>query len=354
MSKWIMMLMLIVLPAAIWAGALKIVGNIPVIIPSTDPDESNPPGIQSQVILLQQIRLSEQAQQILSNRVQAIFESDAEDEPLLWVKQPKSVNLGMNNTPVLNQGAHGSCVTFAITGALDAIIGNGDQISQFCSLALGSYLKKHQLSKYSGWNGSFGPVVLKQLNDYGIVGKGYQRVHGCAGLKTYPVSDSKNKGKPMSISEYTAYSVALDKVASWDVLVDIEQAFTNNHNPVMVLKAVKKSLIEGNRLTFGVLLDTSFGHAGALGHYQKNYDSWVLTPEIVAHAKQAKIEGGHEMIIIGYDDEAVIRDPNGRVSKGLLILRNSWGGKAGHKGNYYMSYAYFKALSDELQVIKSP
>ena len=67
-----------------------------------------------------------------------------------------SIDLGMNNVPVLDQGSHGTCVTFATTAAVDAVLGKGDYVSQLCNLELGATLE--QFGYYpSGWDGSFGP-----------------------------------------------------------------------------------------------------------------------------------------------------------------------------------------------------
>jgi C1A family cysteine protease len=59
------------------------------------------------------------------------------------------------------------------------------------------------------------------------------------------------------------------------------------------------------------------------------------------------------MIITGYDNNATAIDTQGRVHKGLLTLRNSWGNKVGDQGDFYMSYDYFKALALEVQRIRS-
>jgi C1A family cysteine protease len=64
--------------------------------------------------------------------------------------------------------------------------------------------------------------------------------------------------------------------------------------------------------------------------------------------------GGHEMVIIGYDDNAISTDRDMKVHHGLLTLRNSWGDKAGDHGNYYMSYDFFKKFAMEVQFIYRP
>lgn len=53
------------------------------------------------------------------------------------------------------------------------------------------------------------------------------------------------------------------------------------------------------------------------------------------------------MIVIAYDDNAVITGPNGEAHKGVFTLRNSWDSYAGNNGDYYMSYDYLKDLTFE-------
>lgn len=346
MHKWSMFILGLTLSAALAAKPVEFVATIPVTISATN-DVKSASTVKSQVVFVQGIRLSPNAQRVLKDRLDHI----AEDVALHAVTLPPTqVDLGMNGTPVLDQGTHGSCVTFALTAAFDAVLGRGDYISQLCSLQLGAYLHQHGHVKYSGWNGSLGAIVLKQLNNYGIVAKNYQQEYGCAGVKFYPLNAPDNTGKPMSIGEYTANSTPLN-FASWHVLADIDDVFSANFNPVTLLRAVKKHLREGRRVTFGMLLDEASGEAGAMGHFKKSYDTWVLTPEIIKKIKQGTLHAGHEMVIIGYDDYAIVRTRDGTVSKGVFILRNSWGKHAGDKGNFYISYEYFKALSVEAQAI---
>ena len=347
MNKWNISVLSIALSCSVHAQSIEFIGTIPLAISASD--DLHRSFSKTQIVYVQNVRLSEDAQRVLKDRLDRIpgdLGVQAESDPLL----PSSINLGMNNTPVLDQGAHGSCVTFAITGAFDAVLGKGDYISQLCSLELGAYLQKHRRAAYSGWDGSTGPDVLEQLNSYGIVTKSYQLDYGCAGVKRYPLTNEKNTGNPMSISEYTANSLALS-FAGWEVLADAEDVFSDDFNPVSLLRAVKKNLREGRRVTFGMLLDDSVGEAGAVAKFKKNYDTWVLTPAIVKKIKKGGLKAGHEMIIIGYDDQAQAWTNDGTVSKGLFIIRNSWGKQAGDGGNFYISYDYFKALCDEAQAI---
>ena len=102
----------------------------------------------------------------------------------------------MNDVPVLDQGAHGTCVTFAVTGAMDAAyteathVKGDDQFSELCSLELGTTLERQspidksgERTYPSGWDGSWGTVVLSQIKNHGLITKAYEKSHGCAGVR---------------------------------------------------------------------------------------------------------------------------------------------------------------------------
>ena len=116
----------------------------------------------------------------------------------------------MNNVPVLDQGQHGSCVTFAVTAAYDAVIGSGDYISQLCQLQLGNYLEANGYG-YSGWNGSLGRYVLSQIDSFGIVTKAQEASYGCGGLYQYPGNEATPRA-PMTVKAYHQISEPLPQL----------------------------------------------------------------------------------------------------------------------------------------------
>lgn len=268
------------------------------------------------------------------------------------VDLPRHANVGMNGTPVLNQGRHGSCVTFAITAAINAVLGAGDYISQLCNLELGSQLAIVGKQPYSGWNGNYGTLVLEQIEQYGAISQNYQKLYGCAGVKEYPLKDAKDLGNPMSEAEFTAHSVDISKLYSWEILFFNEGWFAPEVDLNSLIIKVKQELAKGNILTFGVLLDTKLGHAGAMGQHHVPYDTWMLTPQIVMDGMDNPLTAGHDLVITGYDDDAVVSDAQGNSNKGIFFLRNSWSSLAGDNGNYYVSYDYFKYLTQEVHLIK--
>jgi C1A family cysteine protease len=352
MNKLIIYFFSITLSVPLYADPLEFIGTTPQAISVTN-NTSLSVSSQTKVIYLQQIRLSPEAQTILRERLTNF--NYANTNYLAVAPLPKKVDLGMNNTPVLDQGAHGSCVTFAATGAINAVIGKGNYVSQLCSLELGSYLVKLGTIPYSGWDGSYAKLVLNQLQNYGIVSIAYQQQYGCAGVKQYPTYEPQNRGKPMSIALYTASSLLPSSTLarwSWGAVISPNEVYSRNYNAEAALVKVKTLLSQGKRITFGILLDETKGQAGAVGKYVKSYDTWVLTNAIAAAAKKpGGLRSGHEMIIVGYDDNAVVKTATGETNKGLFIVRNSWGPQAGNQGTYYVSYQYFKAFCDEAAYI---
>lgn len=308
----------------------------------------------SQQVTLMGVNLSEQAWTKLDERIGDIAQSpDTLKTPSCEGKRVGCFNtqLGMNNVPVLNQGRHGACATFANTAAIDATLGRGEYTSQLCHLQLGRKLEKYGYNP-SGWNGSLGPIVLGQIQAFGIVSKRSEADTGCGGATSYP-SDDNLPGEEMSLKEFHKLSEQLPEQFGWTSLLDVHNAFIDKTNPNHTLDAVKNSLRQKDRLTFGVLLfGFDKGVAGASGEYKVKNDTWVITPEITEDILKRKNYGGHEMIITGFNDFAVATDPHGYQHRGLLTIRNSWGNKIGNGGDFYMSYDYFKMLVMEVQRIR--
>ncbi|WED42676.1 C1 family peptidase [Legionella cardiaca] len=295
----------------------------------------------NKVIQLLQVELSDEAKAYLVKQAKDALTHSKQFSLAAPTSEnlPSKVQLGMNKVPVLDQGIHGTCVTFAVTAALDASMSKGDYISQVCSLQLGTYLEKHGYG-LSGWDGTYATSVINQMEQFGIVNMKNQRSKGCGGLKEYPTYSSHNPNSFIEPEKYRAMSeLIFGNIVNWS---DVFQ----QKAPEKTLNEVKEALNSGDRLVFAVLLPrTDLGTVGAVGKYKTWFykDSWVLTPEIVDAIED--VEAAHEMIITGYDDNAVAVDNHGKKHKGLLFLRNSWGDSVGDDGDFYMSYDYFKLLA---------
>lgn len=305
-------------------------------------------------VTLLKVELSDHAKETLAERFKKI---QLKPNRLLTAPQttelPSQVQLGMNHVPVLEQGEHGSCAMFANSAAVDAALNKGDYISQLCQLQLGKYLEQFGYNP-SGWDGSIGPIVLNQMQSFGIVSKATQQSMGCGGLTAYPTRDALPE-TGMGLAEYHQLSEPLpEEQFAWSPILDIYQVFLDGADADKTLLSVKRALNAHDRLTIGLLLfGPQYGTAGAVAQHHVQNDTWVLAPEMLEMLFSWNIFGGHAMIITGYDDAAVAVDNNGREHRGLLTLRNSWGENTGDHGDFYMSYDYFKTLAFEVQRIRS-
>ncbi len=294
------------------------------------------------------VQLSSHAQQTILQHAKA-NEQTSSNTQILMSKSSNHVQLGMGKVPVLDQGQHGSCVTFAITAALDAAWNKDDYISQLCLLQLGNFLKTNGY-RASGWDGSLGDYVLYQINAFGIINKKNQSKYGCGGAKDYSTYNAP-KGH-MSLQDYKKRSENVMASVSWVPMLDQMKVFRDKANMNDALTQVKAALNKGNRVTFATLLPrTDLGTMGAVGWNNYLNDTWVLSSDIKKELKKSKQFAGHQMIITGYDDSEMAIDSNGNKHYGLLTLRNSWGSWVADWGTFYMSYDYFKTLVYETQQI---
>lgn len=331
---------------------IKIIGTIDIKKPiSKNINEyCHATNLSTPTISLLKLTLNKKAKRAITNRINKIkFSNPSTDNSLLY---PEQIDLGMNNTPVLNQGIHGSCVVFAVTAAIDAIIGKGDYVSQLCQLGLGRYLENNGHTT-SGWDGAWNRTILSQIDLFGFTSKDAQRANGCAGLTEYPMCGLDVIAEE-SASDFHKISESLPANSiAWSSIVDVYQVVSDKANEEEILLKVKKALASGDRVTFGaLLLNFNEGIVGAMGSYKQKFDSWVMTPEIEQEINSYTNFAGHAMLITGYDDNAIAKDQEGRTYKGLFTIRNSWGKNIGDKGDFYMSYDYFKSLALEAQQIR--
>ncbi|MHB1946851.1 MAG: C1 family peptidase [Gammaproteobacteria bacterium] len=338
------------------AQALEVGGSVvsSAVVTKYNPTLSATAVPTNKPVYLMQVKLTDQQRKMLQDYQpnQTKLNLTADDN------LPSKVQLGMNGVPVLDQGRHGTCVTFANTAAIDAVLGKGDHVSQLCSLELASYFANNGYL-YSGWEGTWGPYVLNQFMQFGYISKDDQKSKSCSGVNEYPRDSAFDTGKPMNVEDYKSMSVNLNNKITWQPIMNHEQRFDSQSvvpfNANEVLKAVKLAILSEttskvtSRVTFGVILPVDYCSAGACARLHATNDTWALTDEI---ARNTGRTGGHEMVITGYDDNAVAVDQTGKKHKGLLTLRNSWGDDVADKGNYYMSYDFFKKFVLEAQQIK--
>ena len=117
-------------------------------------------------VAISQIQVSSQVKNMLASRLK---QPKIKPSFSIFSSLPAKVQLGMNGVPVLDQGVHGTCATFAITAALDAISNTKtDYYSQLCPLSLGLYLEENSFAS-NGWNGATIHGLLNFYDTFGLV-----------------------------------------------------------------------------------------------------------------------------------------------------------------------------------------
>ena len=103
-----------------------------------------------------------------------------------------------------------------------------------------------------------------------------------------------------------------------------------------ILKKVKSYLGLGHPSMFGFTVYNSIEQAETTG-------------KIPYPSPKEKIEGGHAVVVVGYDDKMKIKNKYGKVeTTGALLIRNSWGKEWGEKGYGWLPYEYvLKRLAED-------
>jgi papain like protease len=220
-------------------------------------------------------------------------------------------NIGMGSVPVLNQGQEGTCVTFSSTAALDALLNQGDFISQQCSLELDLGLGQNY------WDGADEPSqIIDPLKQYGVVKNGQ-----CDNL--YPCTFCS-----LSSVDYLS---RVDSAGSAKIAL-VQYSFSSQAD----LNALKSAIDNGHRVLIAFHLQNNQlavqGFNAVVNGQMMLGGLWACQQPSSKKNFCGASNAGHEVLVIGYDDD-----------QQLLLIRNSWGPSVGDAGNYYMTYPYFNS-----------
>jgi len=102
------------------------------------------------------------------------------------------------------------------------------------------------------------------------------------------------------------------------------------------LRKVKTYLVKGHPAMFGFTVYSSIEQADKTGR-------------IPFPSPKERIEGGHAVVAIGYDDQLKIKNKYGKTeTSGALLIRNSWGKGWGEEGYGWLPYDYvLKGLAED-------
>lgn len=260
----------------------------------------------------------------VSTRLQGLGQTDSIKKMLTKTggntakkKLPNSVSLVQWFSPVEDQGELGSCTANAGVGLVE----------YFERRAFGKHIDASRLFLYK--------ATRNLMNEKGDTGAFLRSTMGALVLFGVPPE------------EYWPYKIAsFDKEPS-----AFCYAFAQNYQPLsyyrldppgttpdVLLTRIKTNLAAGLPSMFGFTVYSSISQAG-------NNDGKIPYP-----TKGEKIEGGHAIVVAGYDDNMKIKNANvgGKETTGALLIRNSWSEDWGQNGYGWLPYEYvLTGLADD-------
>ncbi len=230
---------------------------------------------------------------------------------------PSSVDLREWCSPVEDQGQLGSCTAHAGVGVIEYYERKSFKRHQDAS-RLFLYKVTRNLMKMKGDTGAYLRTTMGAMVLFGVPPEAY-----------WPYSDKQEEFD----KEPPAFCYAFAQ--------NYQTLKYFRHDPpgaraVEILQKVKEYLASGHPAMFGFTVYNSIEQADTTG-------------KIPFPSPKEKIEGGHAIVAVGYDDKMVIENKYGRIkTTGALLIRNSWGKGWGEKGYGYLPYEYvLKGLAED-------
>jgi C1A family cysteine protease len=230
---------------------------------------------------------------------------------------PVSVDLREWCSPVEDQGSLGSCTAHAGAGVIEYYerksFGRHIDASR-----LFLYKVARNLMKMKGDTGAYLRTTMGAMVLFGVPPEDY-----------WPYSDDEKKfdQEPQAFCYAFAQNYQTIKYFRHD---------PPGTKAEEILQKVKTYLSQGHPAMFGFTVYNSIEQAASSG-------------EIPFPSPKEKIEGGHAIVAVGYDDKIKIKNKYGKLeTTGALIIRNSWGKEWGEKGYGWLPYEYIlKGLAED-------
>ena len=220
-----------------------------------------------------------------------------------------TVDLRQWCSPIEDQGALGSCTAHAGAGVIE----------YYERRSIGKHIDASRLFLYKVTRN-----LMKQKGDTGAYLRktmGAMVLFGVPPEEYWPYSDDKEKFD----REPPAFCYAFAQ--------NYQTLKYFRHDPPAtkaseILGKVKAHLSKGHPAMFGFTVYSSIEQAEKTGR-------------IPFPSSKDRIEGGHAVAAVGYDDRMKIKNNFGKIeTTGALLIRNSWGKGWGEEGYGWLPYEY--------------
>ena len=226
----------------------------------------------------------------------------------VWPANSKRVDFSGFCSPIEDQGGIGSCTSMALAGIIE--YNQRKSFNKYINCSkLFMYKTTRNLLNETGDTGAYIRTAMKSLVLCGAPPEEY-----------YPYIETDYDKEPSAF----VYAMADNYKATKYFCLDPD---LENTPPLIVLEKVKRLLRKEIPLMFGFYIFPSFEAGDDAGH--------------IPFPGNEKAVGGHAIVAVGYDDEQVIENKQtGELTKGALLIRNSWGVAWGMNGYGWLPYAY--------------
>jgi C1A family cysteine protease len=222
---------------------------------------------------------------------------------------PVSVDLREGCSPIEDQGQIGSCTAHAGAGIIEyyerASFGRHIDTSR-----LFLYKVTRNLMKMKGDTGAYLRTTMGAMVLFGVPPEDF-----------WPYTDEEKKFD----QEPPAFCYAFAQNYQTIKYFRHDPPGTKSEE---ILAKIKTYLSKGHPAMFGFTVYNSIEQAETTG-------------KIPFPSPKERIEGGHAVAVMGFDDKMKIRNKYGKIeTTGALLIRNSWGKEWGEKGYGWLPYEY--------------